>query len=92
MGKVTISDGESFYKSLAARLSFYQAAIKYLNRALGLNPKHAKGWCVLGQTQYYMGEYDQARMSFRQAIDLDPYGEGGRLAKDSLTILDNTVK
>jgi tetratricopeptide (TPR) repeat protein len=92
MGKITISDGESFYKSLSTRVSFYQAATKYLNKALNLNPKGAIVWCVLGQTQYYSYEYDQARVSFQKAIDLDPSGEGGRMATASLTILDNTVK
>jgi tetratricopeptide (TPR) repeat protein len=91
IGKVTTPD-ETFCKSLAARMSFYQAAMKYLNRALVLNPGDAKGWCMLGQTQYYMWDYDQARASLQKAIDLDQYGEGGRMARESLEILENSLK
>jgi tetratricopeptide (TPR) repeat protein len=91
MGKITISDGESYYKSLATRTSFYQAAIKYLNKALELNPKDAKIWCVLGQTQYYIGNYDQARATLGKAIALDPTGEGGLTAVNALAVLENSL-
>jgi tetratricopeptide (TPR) repeat protein len=92
MGKVTVSDGASLYKSLATRMSFYKAAAAYFEKAIDLNPKGSKIWCALGQTQYYSHEYDLARASLQKAIDLDPDGEGGRMASDSLAILENTSK
>ena len=92
MGKITVSDGESYYRTLADRLSFYEAALRYLQEAVRLRPRHAKGWCLLGQTQYYMADYDDARVSLQRAIEIDPTGEGGRMATETLTILQNSLK
>jgi len=92
MGKITVTDGQTYNKSLGERITFYENAVHCLEKALGLNPQHAKGWCVLGQAQYYMGDYDQARATLRKAIDLDPIGEGGRMAKESLEILESSLK
>jgi len=88
MGKITVVDGGTFYKSLGERAAFYNNAIACLTKALSLNGQHAKGWCLLGQAQYYMGQYEEARSSLHKAIDLDPSGEGGRMAKESLEILE----
>jgi tetratricopeptide (TPR) repeat protein len=57
-----------------------------------LNFQLAKGWCLLGQTQYYLGDYDEAQASLRKAIDLDPDGEGGKMARESLATLEQTLK
>ncbi len=92
MGMTTLSDDESFSKSPATQKSFYQAAMNYINKALELNPKDAKILCLLGQTQYYIGNYDQARAALGKAIALDPSGEGGRAAANALAVLENNVK
>ena len=91
MGMTTLSDDESFSKSPATQKSFYQAAMKYINKALDLNPKDAKILCLLGQTQYYIGNYDQARATLGKAIALDPTGEGGRAAANALAVLENSL-
>lgn len=91
-GKITVTDGETLERSLANRGAFYENAIQCLEKALGLNAQHAKGWCLLGQAQYYMGDYDQAQVNLRKAIDLDPDGEGGRMAAESLAILEDNLK
>jgi tetratricopeptide (TPR) repeat protein len=91
IGKITVPDKESFFESSATQMSFYQAAIKYIYKALDLNPKDAKILCLLGQTQYYMGNYDQARVTLGKAIALDPTGEGGLAAVNALMILENSL-
>jgi tetratricopeptide (TPR) repeat protein len=91
MSMVTLSGTESFSKSPATQMSFYQAALKNLNKALDLNPKDAKVLCLLGQTQYYLGNYDQARATLGKAITLDPTGEGGLAAVNALVILENSL-
>jgi tetratricopeptide (TPR) repeat protein len=90
MGMSTLSE-ESFSKSPTTQMSFYQAAMKYINKAIDHNPKDAKILCLLGQTQYYTGNYDQARATLGKAIALDPTGEGGRAAANALAILENSM-
>jgi tetratricopeptide (TPR) repeat protein len=91
MGMTTLSDDESISKSPATQMSFYQAAMKTIKKALDLNPNEAKVWCMLGQTQYYMGDYDQARETLGKAIALDPTGEGGLAAVNALVVLENSL-
>lgn len=91
MGRITIVDGQTYRKSLE-RLTFYRNAIHCLEKALNINPNQAKGWCLLGQAQYYMQDYDKARITLNKAIELDPQGEGGKLAQESLEMLENRLK
>ena len=92
IGMTTVSDNESFSKSPATQKSFYQASMKYINKALDLNPKDAKVLCLLGQIQFYIGNYDQARATLGKAIALDPIGEGGQAAANALVVLENSLK
>jgi cytochrome c-type biogenesis protein CcmH/NrfG len=89
-GKVRLTDGQTYMKSLVERFAFYENAVHRLSTALCLYPQDAKGWCLLGQAQYFLGDYDRAQASFRKALDLDPLGENGRVAKESLVIFDNS--
>jgi tetratricopeptide (TPR) repeat protein len=92
MGKISVWEGSSFDKSIAERLSFYENTVKCLEKALDLKPELAKGWCLLGQAKYYMYEYEQARVAFTKAIDIEPSGEGGNMARKSLEIMENSLK
>lgn len=91
MGMITLSGDESFSKSPATQKSFYQAAMKYTYKALDINPQDAKILCLLGQTQYYIGNYEQARATLGKAIALDPTGEGGRVAANALAVLEKSL-
>jgi tetratricopeptide (TPR) repeat protein len=92
MGKLTISDHASYSNAITTRMSFYHAALESIDKAIELNPTSAKAWCLLGNTQYYMGDYDQARVSLNKAIELDPAGPNGKLAASSLVTLENSLK
>ena len=83
---------ESASPALGKSLEFYDNALRSLKRVLQLNIQLAKGWCLLGQTQYYLGKHDEARGSFRKAIELDPTGEGGKTAQESLATLEDVLK
>ncbi len=73
--------------AVGERAAFYNHALRSLKRVLQLNIELAKGWCLLGQTQYYLGDYDDSRASLRKAIELDPTGEAGKMAQESLTVV-----
>jgi len=90
VGRVRLTEGQSYIKSLFERVEFYESAVRHLGTALQLNPKNARGWCLLGQVQYYLGDYDQAHESLRKAFRLDPRGESGRIAKGSLEIFESS--
>ncbi len=92
MGKVSVMSGDSFNHALTARLEMYERAISYLQRTIQLKPDHSKGWCLLGQTRYYMAQYHEAKDAYEKAIALDPTGEGGRMAAESLRIMNDTTK
>jgi len=91
VGRVRLTDGQSYIKSLFERVEFYENAVRRLSTAVLLNRQHAKGWFLLGQAQYYLGDYDQARASLWKAFELDPLGKNGRMAKESLEIFDSSL-
>jgi len=97
IGKVESAGGDSppLASSSSApgdKSTFYNNALRSLKRVLRMNIQYAKGWCLLGQTQYYLEKYDEAQASLRKAIDLDPSGEGGKMAAESLAVLEQSLK
>ena len=51
-------------------------AIKYLKKAIELDPKYTLAYYTLGRAYYYNGEYDKAIQSYKKAIELDPNYHG----------------
>ncbi|MCP4694633.1 MAG: tetratricopeptide repeat protein [Desulfobacterales bacterium] len=48
-------------------------ALSHLQKASGGLPDSARAWHLLGISQRELGLYDQARVSFKQAVRLSPY-------------------
>jgi len=91
VGRVRLTDGQSYIKSLFERTAFYENAVRQLGTALRLYPKNARGWYLLGHAQFYLGEYDLAHASLWKAFELDPLGKSGTMAKESLEIFDSSL-
>lgn len=57
----------------------WKAATQYLDRALRLDPvDHPEAWFGDAVAHYYLGEYDDAEKSAREAVRLDPKGRNPR--------------
>jgi len=53
-------------------LSEDEQAIRDLNHALHLQPKHAAAYSYRGQHDYKQGDYEQAIADYTTALELDP--------------------
>jgi tetratricopeptide (TPR) repeat protein len=97
MGKVTLYGSASplatsFDQSLKERTAFYNYALQNLEKVVQIAPSLSKGWFLMGQTLYYMGNYDEARTNLHRAIELDPTGEGGKMAEETLAMLERSLR
>jgi tetratricopeptide (TPR) repeat protein len=50
----------------------YGVAVRYFDKALGLNPNYLRALLYRGQAYHEMGQYDRAIADFDRAIDLEP--------------------
>ncbi len=65
---------DHFYQlgRLFFRSEVFDKAIKFLVKAGSLNDKHADTLCVLGQAQYHVKAYQDARASLLKAVQINP--------------------
>jgi tetratricopeptide (TPR) repeat protein len=48
-----------------------EAALTALERAAGIDPGHAETWYLLGQARERLGRFEEARVAYERACDLD---------------------
>jgi cytochrome c-type biogenesis protein CcmH/NrfG len=74
---------------LAARIrAFYRQftlALKLVQQALGVRPDHTVLWVMAGQCQATLGLMAAARLSYEQALQLDPRCHEARHALTALS-------
>ena len=72
---------------------FYQAdfdtAITHYRRALDKNPRSAYAYAHLGEAYMFKLEKEKARSYLQKAIELEPRGNSGSLARHLLTLADS---
>ncbi len=66
----------------------FPEAIKHYKRALELNEKSAFAEAHLGESLLFNKDKDGARVHLRRAIELDPRGDAGRMARSLLELTD----
>jgi len=76
-----LSLGNLYYLSGPADPKRYQDARDPLARYVQLKPRDAKGWSLLGRTQYFLEEKDAAFESLNEAIEL------GEKSKETFTVM-----
>ena len=64
---------QSLYKGARAiEAGDYQLAVKYLKKAVRLNPRNADGFNFLGYSYRKLGKFDPAFENYEKALALDP--------------------
>ena len=66
----------------------YEGATEHSMRAILINPRTALAYAQLGEIQIFQHKKHSARTSLRKAIELDPAGHEGTLARNLLALLD----
>jgi tetratricopeptide (TPR) repeat protein len=66
----------------------FEGAGKHYRRALELNPRSAWAYAHLGELVLFQTDKEQARVYLKTAIDLDPRGDYGKLARSLLEFAD----
>jgi tetratricopeptide (TPR) repeat protein len=66
----------------------YESAMEHSMRAILMNPRSALAYAQLGEIQIFQHKKHSARTSLRKAIELDPAGHDGTLARTLLILLD----
>lgn len=66
----------------------FEAAGKHYRRALELNPRSAWAYAHLGEAVLFQIDKERARAYLKIAIDLDPRGDYGKLARALLEFAD----
>lgn len=60
------------------RASLHSKAVPYLKKAIALNARHADSLALLGQCEYHLAAYQEARAALAQAVQLKPDHTVGR--------------
>ena len=66
----------------------YESAMEHSMRAILMNPRSALAYAQLGEIQIFQHKKHSARTSLRKAMELDPAGHDGSLARTLLIVLD----
>ena len=66
----------------------FKDAIVHYKKAIQIEPKSAYAYAHLGEAQAFANEKENAHRSLRRAVELDPRGEHGKLAKGLLSLLE----
>ena|SRR6516225_3818221 len=66
----------------------YESAMEHSMRAILMNPRSALAYAQLGEIQIFQHKKHSARTSLRKAIELDPAGHDGTLARTLLILPD----
>lgn len=60
------------------RNTLFAEAQPYLRKALEIHPNYKLAYLLLGNSHFYLGQYDDAIAIYRQTLNLDPGYEDGR--------------
>ena len=63
----------------------FALALKYATQAVEWNPTHSTAWVMLGLCQKELGMLAPARVSFSQALELDPRCDGAKQGMTGVT-------
>jgi tetratricopeptide (TPR) repeat protein len=63
-------------------------AIRHYQSAIEINARSAYAYAHLGEAQLFRNDAANARLSLQRALELDPKGEFGHLARSLLAFLD----
>jgi tetratricopeptide (TPR) repeat protein len=74
--------------TVAFQQSNFESAERHYRRALGLNPRSAWAYAHLGELALFRADKEQARELLKTAVDLDPRGDYGKLARALLDLAD----
>jgi tetratricopeptide (TPR) repeat protein len=66
----------------------FEGAERHYQRALKLNPRSAWAYAHLGELALFQTNKEQARAYLKTAIDFDPRGDHGRLARALMEFAD----
>ena len=58
--------------SSAAMLGRFDEALQLTRRAVDLDPLNADSWEGLGETEFFMGQLDEAAADCKKALELNP--------------------
>lgn len=65
----------------------FSNAIRHYTKAIEINPRSAYAYAHLGEAQLFRKDEENARTSLKRALELDPKGEFGSLARTLLAYL-----
>ena len=66
----------------------FDLAIAHYRKALAVNPRSAFAYAQLAEAQFFSNNSNEARANLRKAVELDPSGEFGTLARNLTTLLE----
>jgi|SRR6516165_2524974 superkiller protein 3 len=66
----------------------FKEAIDLYQKAIQMNPRSAYAYAHLGEAEAFMKDQNSARRSLNKALELDPRGQYGSLARGLLALLD----
>jgi Flp pilus assembly protein TadD len=66
----------------------YDLAIAHYRKALAVNPRSAFAYAQLAEAQFFNNDSNEARVSLRKAVELDPSGDFGTLARNLTALLE----
>jgi tetratricopeptide (TPR) repeat protein len=66
----------------------FEDAIRHYQRAIKINARSAYAYAHLGEAQLFRNDAANAYVSLQRALELDPEGEFGHLARSLLAFLD----
>ncbi len=59
-------------KNTLKREKMFKQAKSYLEKALIIHPNYKNAWLILGNTNYFLKNYDEAIKDYKQALEFDP--------------------
>ena len=65
----------------------FRNAIRHYTKAIGINPRSAYAYAHLGEAQLFRKDEENARISLKRALELDPNSQFGNLARTLLAYL-----
>ena len=66
----------------------FEEAIRHYTKAIAINPRSAYAYAHLGEAQLFQKNEEGARVSLQRALELDPTGEFGNLARALFAFLE----
>ncbi len=91
-------------KNKSKRERMLKEAKTYLEKALKIHPNYKNAWLILGNANYFLGNYEQAIDNYKSALKLDPsysdankniaiaYRDAGKYYGEKKNDLPNAIK